>query len=179
MFSWHERQQWRLSFIKACIPWKVIFIEVLLWSEAAYNLWCIQSKAASHLGLISIERCQGPPLNQRLFSYVILTFIHVSLVCYLSSWLDYTVVAMKARLPLCLLALWAKAGVSQLVQTCVQDNVCYQGSAKVTNNGRNFESYQGIPYASPPIGDLRSPSELISFRLFFNTQVQVSWAIPV
>jgi len=45
-----------------------------------------------------------------------------------------------------------------VVQTCVQDNVCFQGSAMVTNNGRNFESYQGIPYASPPIADLRFKS---------------------
>jgi len=65
---------------------------------------------------------------------------------------------MLGRVTLSLLVVFSKADRSSLVQTCVQDNVCFQGSSLVTSNGKNFESYQGIPYAAPPVGPLRFKS---------------------
>jgi carboxylesterase type B len=44
---------------------------------------------------------------------------------------------------------------TKTVETCTVDNVCFQGSVGVSNSQRQFESYQGIPYATPPVADLR------------------------
>jgi len=39
--------------------------------------------------------------------------------------------------------------------TCTAASVCYQGSLALTNTGVGYQSYQGIPYAKPPVAALR------------------------
>ena len=51
--------------------------------------------------------------------------------------------------------------LAQQPQVCLDMGACYTGSTLVTDAGLEYGSFQGLRYARPPLGELRSSVQII------------------